>query len=138
MAEFPATIYAPRTKANRPGVVYAPTKTTVGYAEDITKLDAEVVALETYLKTPESSPAGSVQTVVGELLSGDCDGLNFVFVASSLPIAGTYAVYGGGVRLREVSDGVGDYVVSDATFTFVNAPADESYRPMIDYKYIKI
>jgi hypothetical protein len=46
-ASYPTSVYAPRTKANRPGVVYDALKTTVGYAEDISKLDAEVVALET-------------------------------------------------------------------------------------------
>lgn len=56
MADFPTTIYAPRAKANRPNVVYNAEKSTVGYAEDIQKLDAEVVALETYLKIPTSLP----------------------------------------------------------------------------------
>ncbi|MFH0972750.1 MAG: hypothetical protein V1768_02025 [Patescibacteria group bacterium] len=49
MAEYPTTIYDPRIKANRAGVVYDPLKTTVGYAEDITKLDAEIIAIETEL-----------------------------------------------------------------------------------------
>ena len=49
MADYPTSVYAPRTKANRAGVVYTPTKTTVGYAEDISYLDAEVVAIETDL-----------------------------------------------------------------------------------------
>jgi len=50
MSDFPTTIYAPRTKENKTGVVYDPTKTKIAYAEDITKLDDEVVAIETYLK----------------------------------------------------------------------------------------
>jgi len=45
-ASYPNSIYAPRTKANRAGVVYDAAKTTVGFAEDITKLDDEVVAIE--------------------------------------------------------------------------------------------
>src|SRR3989337_4304559 len=49
MANFPTSIYAPRTKANRSGVVYDPTKTTRLFAEDVSKLDAEVVSLETIL-----------------------------------------------------------------------------------------
>ena len=46
MADFPTSIYSPRTKENRSGVVYDPTKTKQVFAEDITKLDAEVVAIE--------------------------------------------------------------------------------------------
>ena len=51
MADFPTGVYAPRTKENRADVVYTPAKTKVTYAEDITKLDAEVVAIETILGT---------------------------------------------------------------------------------------
>jgi hypothetical protein len=46
MADFPAGVYAPRTKANRAGVVYEPLKSTKNFAEDIIKLDVEVVAIE--------------------------------------------------------------------------------------------
>lgn len=49
MADYPNSIYEPRTKENKAGVVYDPDKTTIGYAEDISKLDAEVVAIETDL-----------------------------------------------------------------------------------------
>jgi len=49
MADFPGAVYSPRTKANKPGVVYTAAKTTVGYAEDVSLLDAEVVAIENEL-----------------------------------------------------------------------------------------
>jgi len=49
MADFPGGVYSPRTKENKSGVVYDEDKKTIGYAEDITKLDAEVIALETFL-----------------------------------------------------------------------------------------
>jgi len=49
MADFPGGVYTPRTKANKTGVVYTPARTTIGYAEDVSKLDAEVVAIETEL-----------------------------------------------------------------------------------------
>ena len=55
MANYPNTIYSPRTKANRSGVVYDATKQTVIFAEDIQKLDAEVVALETDLEARKYS-----------------------------------------------------------------------------------
>lgn len=49
MADYPGDIYDPRTKENKAGVVYQSAKTTVGYAEDVVKLDDEVVALATDL-----------------------------------------------------------------------------------------
>lgn len=49
MADFPDAVYAPRTKENLPGIVYDAAKKTIGYVEDITKLDDEVVAIETEL-----------------------------------------------------------------------------------------
>ena len=52
-AEYPDAVYSPRAKANKSGVVYTPAKTTTGYVEDITKLDAEVVAIQTALGTED-------------------------------------------------------------------------------------
>jgi len=49
MADFPSNVYSPRTKTNKPGIEYDADKTSVGYAEDISKLDNEVVAIETEL-----------------------------------------------------------------------------------------
>jgi len=49
MADFPDSLYNPRTKQNRSGVVYDATKTKQIFAEDVTKLDDEVVAIENYL-----------------------------------------------------------------------------------------
>lgn len=49
MAEFPSGIYSPRTKENKSGVVYDATKRKILFAEDLTKLDEEVVAIETFL-----------------------------------------------------------------------------------------
>ena len=49
MADYPGGIYDPRTKENKPGIVYTPAKTKIGYAEDLSKLDAEVVAIENEL-----------------------------------------------------------------------------------------
>lgn len=60
MAEYPIAVYSPRTKANRSGVVYDPTKTKQIFAEDVTKLDDEVVAIENILGT---DPQGAFATV---------------------------------------------------------------------------
>lgn len=59
MADYPNSIYSPRTKENKSGVTYDETKTTILFAEDISKLDVEVVALETFLRIPTSIPAAS-------------------------------------------------------------------------------
>lgn len=60
MTAYPGATYSPRTKENRAGVIYNANKTTVAYAEDITKLDDEVVAIETELG---ANPKGSHDSV---------------------------------------------------------------------------
>ena len=67
MADFPTSIYAPRTKANRAGVVYDPTKTTRLFAEDVSKLDAEVVSLETILGLNPQGASASVGARISAL-----------------------------------------------------------------------
>jgi len=64
MADYPTGVYAPRTKENKAGVVYDADKPTIGFAEDVTKLDAEVVAIETELG---ASPKGTKASVVARL-----------------------------------------------------------------------
>ncbi len=49
MADFPGSIYSPRAKENKSGVVYTPAKKTVTFVEDITKLEDEVLAIEDFL-----------------------------------------------------------------------------------------
>ena len=63
-AEYPSGVYSPRTKENKSGVVYAADKKTVTFAEDITKLDDEVVAIETELG---ANPRGDQATVKARL-----------------------------------------------------------------------
>ena len=64
MADFPSGVYSPRDKENKAGVVYTPANKTAGYAEDITKLDDEVVAVETELG---ANPKGAKANVVTRL-----------------------------------------------------------------------
>lgn len=64
MADFPTSVYSPRTKENRSGVVYEPANTKRIYAEDISLLDDEVVAIETVLG---ANPQGSFDSVVDRL-----------------------------------------------------------------------
>lgn len=63
MPNYPSTIYSPRTKQNKVGVVYVPATKTTLFAEDITKLDDEVVAMETDLEAqlPNFSNLQSLQ-----------------------------------------------------------------------------
>lgn len=69
MADYPDGVYSPRTKGNKPGVVYDATKKTIGYAEDVTKLDNEVVAIETELGTNPKGAFASVKAFLEDLLS---------------------------------------------------------------------
>lgn len=63
-ASYPGSVYSPRTKENKAGVVYDENKKTIGYAEDVVKLDEEVVAIETYLGLP-AGHAGKFLKVKG-------------------------------------------------------------------------
>jgi len=60
MADFPGGTYSPRTIENKNGVVYDAAKSNVIFAEDIQKLNDEVVALETFVKLPGAAPAAPV------------------------------------------------------------------------------
>ncbi len=61
-AEYPGSIYSPRTKQNKTGVVYDASKSTIVYVEDTTKLDDEVVAIETELGTDPKGDFADVKT----------------------------------------------------------------------------
>jgi len=54
MADFPTSVYAPRVKENRSGVVYDALAKQKNFAEDIIYLDNEVVAIEEYLDVDNS------------------------------------------------------------------------------------
>ena len=71
MANYPSSIYSPRDKENRSGVVYDATKKTVIFAEDIEKLDDEVVAVETYVGPNEDGQSAPVD---GKVLTGKAGG----------------------------------------------------------------
>jgi hypothetical protein len=65
MASYPNSIYSPRAKENRAGVVYDPAKKTVIFMEDIKGLDDEVVAIETEFGT---NPKGNWPDVKNRLI----------------------------------------------------------------------
>ena len=51
MADYPSAVYSPRTKTNKDGVVYDADEEHIVFAEDVTKDDDEIVAIETELGT---------------------------------------------------------------------------------------
>ena len=61
MANYPNSVYSPRTKENKSGVVYDADKATIGYVEDTVKLDDEVVAIENELGTLPKATSASVK-----------------------------------------------------------------------------
>ena len=72
MAEYPGDIYSPRLKENKSGVVYNAAKKTVGYVEDVTKLDDEIVAIETELGTDPKGADADVKTRLNRI-DGELD-----------------------------------------------------------------
>jgi len=70
MASYPNNIYTPREKENRNGVTYDPTKKTVIFKEDVSKLDDEVVATETELGT---NPKGTHDSVKDRIADDETD-----------------------------------------------------------------
>ena len=75
MASYPSGVYSPRTKENKPGVVYDATKKTIGFVEDITKLDDEIVAVETELGT---LPKGAFTDVKTRIAAGEVRAIVFI------------------------------------------------------------
>jgi hypothetical protein len=55
MADYPSSVYSHRTRANKSGVSYDPTKTTVLFVEDLDKSDDEIAAIETDLEARKYS-----------------------------------------------------------------------------------
>lgn len=64
MTDYPDAVYSPRTKQNKKGLEYDEDKTEIGYVEDITKLDDEIIAIETELGL---EPKGDFDDVAARL-----------------------------------------------------------------------
>lgn len=125
MADFPVGTYSPRVKENRPGVVYDPTKKQVLFVEDISKLDDEVVAIETYL---HANPPFSVVFHDHEELTGTLDGVNVVFTLSEVPTLGSELIFVNG-QCQKLDD---DYAIVNDKITFLNPPYGQ--RPWANYR----
>ena len=68
MSSYPNSIYSPRIKENKSGVVYDPLKKQVVFAEDIVYDDDEIVAIE---ETLGLNPQGGFDDVVQRLIDVD-------------------------------------------------------------------
>ena len=82
MADFPASIFTPRTTANQSGVVYDPTKTKEVFAEDYSLPAAEIAEIETILGT---NPQGAYATVKAWLTALAAVCANYISSASRDP-----------------------------------------------------
>ena len=129
MADFPGSIYEPRIKENRSGIVYDATKPKIYYAEDVSKLDAEVVAIENYLssdficKTVEISSAEILALYTNPKTLIDAPGRDKIIIVDQATFflnAGTIAYTDGGVLYTRYADSSVS-VLSPVSATFVNS-----------------
>jgi len=74
-ANYPSSIFSPRTRENKSGVVYDADKKTTLFAEDIDKGDDEIVAIETELGT---NPKGDFDDVKTRLETGITREITFI------------------------------------------------------------
>ena len=122
MADYPSGVYSPRTKENKAGVVYDADKSTIGYAEDITKSDAEVVAIETELGT---LPKGADATVKAKLERLDSDKIEDVVDDTTPQLGGDLDVNKKNIQISEIPDdnkgvGVSVSIIAGETIAFPN------------------
>ena len=74
MADYPDSIYEPRVKENKSGVKYEPERKTILFAEDISKDDDEIVAIETELgENPKGTSASVLERIKGIRSLSDAD-----------------------------------------------------------------
>lgn len=66
-ASYPGSVYSPRTKSNKSGEVYDENKETLIFAEDIVKLDEEIVAIENELGTNIKGGFGDLKARIVDL-----------------------------------------------------------------------
>lgn len=123
MTDYPGSVYTPRTKQNKAGIVYDETKTEIGYTEDITKLDDEVVAIETELGlNPKGTSADLTERIKGlrSLVDANADVIiikgGSVGLGTSSP-GGLLDMFGGPLRVWNGSIRIYvDTVPGNATF----------------------
>lgn len=84
MASYPGSIYSPRARENKSGVLYNPAKTTVIYVEDLNLGDDESVAIETELGT---NPKGNYTSVKARLVNNEQSAIVFIIDGGGTEIA---------------------------------------------------
>ncbi len=131
-ANYPGSIYSPRTKENKAGVVYDAAKTTVGYAEDVVKLDDEVVAIETELGTsPKATSASVKERLKGIRSLSDATEDTLVVKGGNVGIGTTEPLsklsINGGLHVGGNSDAGDNNLLVDGDFSAVNLPAGKAY-----------
>lgn len=138
MADYPASIFSPRTVANLPGEAYDPSKQYRLFAEDFLLPAAEIVAIETTLG---ENPQGSFDTVADRLDSfssgnfvdneivGTGNGVLTDFVLAHSPVAGSVHVFLDGLRQLL---GI-DYTILGDTISFTSAVPD-GVHVLADYR----
>lgn len=93
MADFPASIFTPRTTANQPGITYDPTKTKIQFAEDYSLPAAEIAAIEAVLGTNPNGAYATVKAWLEALAAGGAVGVgNLYHLTADLTIP-TNALY---------------------------------------------
>lgn len=121
MSDYPDAIYDPRAKENDPGTIYNPANKTIIFAEDIVKLDDEVIAIETELGF---NPKGEYADVATRLAAqeGGFQSRVRAYLSTSLYVpANTEELY---ILDTKKFDGLNEF---DAVSTFKFTPTQAGY-----------
>lgn len=127
MSDYPNSIYSPRTKANRSGVVYDATKETVVFAEDVQKSDAEIVAIETDLEARKYSITLIIDGGGSAITTGEKGHLEIPFaceieqVSLLADVSGSIVVNIWKDTYANFPPAVGDKITADAPPTITTA-----------------
>lgn len=93
MADFPSSVFTPRTTANQPGITYDPTKTKIQFAEDYSLPAAEIEAIESTLGINPQGAYATVRAWLDALSAGGSVGVgNLYHLTADLTIP-TNALY---------------------------------------------
>lgn len=96
MADFPTTIFTPRTTANQPGISYDASKTKVQFAEDYSLPAAEIEAIETILGVNPQGAYATVRAWLDALAAGGSAGVGNLYHLTSdltVPTNSLYLLY---------------------------------------------
>jgi hypothetical protein len=69
MTAFPDSVYSPRSRENRPGIVFDAAKKQIVYAEDLQAIENEIVAIETELIANPGGGGGAFYRATGDAIT---------------------------------------------------------------------